>query len=66
MGFAGYYAPPGNILVTIQCNESLAWLSHHIIAPRHAIWPGSKPDEVLDDSEATAEKPSIREDELLP
>ncbi|KAG9316202.1 hypothetical protein JVU11DRAFT_2228 [Chiua virens] len=54
-GLAGYYAPPGSILATIQRDETLARLFHLIIVPGHAIWSGSKPDEVLDETFWTLE-----------
>lgn len=54
VGFAGY-TPPGSILATIRRDESLQELSHLIIVPGHAIWAGSKPEEVLDEELWTLE-----------
>lgn len=54
VGFVGY-APPGSILATIRRDETLERLSHLIVVPGHAIWSGSKPDEVLDEESWTLE-----------
>lgn len=54
MGFVGY-APPDSILATIRRDETLERLSHLIVVPGHAIWSGSKQDEVLDEELWTLE-----------
>lgn len=54
VGFVGY-APPASILATIQRDETLERLSHLIIVPGHAIWTGSRRDEVLDEAFWTLE-----------
>ena len=54
VGFVGY-APPGSILATIRRDETLERLSHLIVVPGHAIWSGSKRDEVLDEASWTLE-----------
>lgn len=53
-GFLGY-APPASILATIHRDEMLGHLSHLIVVPGHAIWKGSKPEEVLDEDMWTLE-----------
>lgn len=54
VGFVGY-SPPGSILATIRRDETLGRLSHLIVVPGHAIWSGSKQDEVLDEKLWTLE-----------
>jgi hypothetical protein len=54
VGFVGY-APPDSILATIRRDETLERLSHLIVVPGHAIWSGSKRDEVLDEGTWTLE-----------
>lgn len=53
-GIVGY-GQPGSILATIRRDETLERLSHLIVVPGHAIWLGSKPDEVLDEELWTLE-----------
>lgn len=49
------YAPPVSILATIQRDKTLERLSHLIVVPGHAIWSGSKPEEVLNETLWTLE-----------
>lgn len=49
------YRPPESILATIQRDETLERLSHLIVVPGHAIWSGSKQDQVLDEELWTLE-----------
>jgi hypothetical protein len=50
------YAPPPSILATIARNSTLENLSHLVVVPGHAIWTGTQPDQVLDESWWTLEE----------
>ncbi|KAG6370959.1 hypothetical protein JVT61DRAFT_10671 [Boletus reticuloceps] len=54
VGLTGY-APPGSILATIRRDETLTRLSHLIVVPGHAIWKGSRREEVSDEDMWTLE-----------